>query len=318
MTVDLTQLDQANAAVQASTGTAKATKAFAQAATDVLHAMNPKPATWKMLLGVSNNVGGGGSLDLLTKLYVKVTREDTAGAFSQLATAGIKCVQIIPSGQPGAADGRAWCYQLGGNEWYFLNGATGIDPAAFYIQLLADAIAIRQSHPGALISIPLVAYGWSSPLADGWGACDDHGNYRWNGQTKPAVQWMHDAAPELLTIAASYEVHIYGPRGLANMDLISSQLKTYGVTHPRFLVGEDGYSTYNTTEQAQADYLSARFTAISQRPDVDAYIVYRGQDLVGQSNPAENNYGIEKTNPNWSDGGPKAAFSVVQSWCKAQ
>ena len=43
MTTDLTKLDAANKALQADTKAAKSTKAFAQAATDVLHAMNPAP-----------------------------------------------------------------------------------------------------------------------------------------------------------------------------------------------------------------------------------------------------------------------------------
>ena len=303
MTTDLSAVDVANTALQADPKAAKTTKAYAKTVTDVLHAMNPAPPPpSSLLLGCSNNVGGGGSLDILTRLGAKITREDTAAAFGQLGVAGIKCVQIIQAGQTAAADSRAYCFQVGGNEPYFVP----VDPAVYFPQVAADVQALRGKYPSGRFAVPLLAYGWS-----GFGNVDDHGNYTWNGTTKPWVEWLVQYAPSLLTTATLWEVHPYGTRGLANMDLIRSQLSGHGAAQP-FIVGEDGWSTYGNSEQAQADYLSARIAAITSRTDTAAWILYRAQDLVGQSNPAENNYGVERTNPDWSDGGPKIAFGVVQ------
>lgn len=266
----------------------------------------PNPPVTGQLLGAMGNVGDGGNLSILVKLGAKITREDSTSAFAQILAAGMKIVQNIPLGGTGQADGRAFIFQFAGNEPYDAN----VNPATYFPQALADLRALHAAHKGILCAMPVLAFGWSP-----FGGVDGN-QYTYNGVKKPWVDWIAQYAPELFAEVDLWEVHPYGPQGLAQMDTVRAQLANHDALQP-FIVGEDGYSTYEDTEQAQADYLTARIAAIKQRTDTLAWILYRGTDLVGQSDPRENNYGVEKTNSDWSDGGPKLAFALVQAVFKA-
>ena len=314
MSVDLSKLDAANKAIQSDKNAAKTTKAYAQAATDVLHAMNPTPTPPSppppppggIRWGISSNIAGWPSREepRMVALGAKLTREDTAGAFAWCQSNGVSPFQIIDVGGTAAADSRAYGFNAGGNEPYW----NGVNPPTYFPAVLADVKALKAKFPGIPVSCSVVSRGL--PGSGNGGSFDANGNYTYGGVTKPWTSWIHDLAPELLTLVDAWEAHPYFDHTFKALSTVRNQLTGYGVAQPfwcteigMYLCTSGGEVGTKTPGQQATDFQTI-ITNLGARTDVTAVVFYR---------LSENTEGTEQWGVLDANGNQLPAWSIVKA-----
>jgi len=287
MSVDLSKLDAANKAIQADKAAAKTTKAYAQAATDVLHAMNPvvPPATQRYGFSTGYPQGSGFAAGVTADAYAAqasslgatLLRFDepapSTGASGRLAacqTHRQDSIVIVPFDADAAAyasrcvalvskyGSQVWAWELG-NE---LNKGV-MAPEQYVVWHRTAWQAIKQTKPSAIVTTQgLSGYGVI-------GQADAKGI---NPVTY--MQRCFTADPKFGECFDYLSIHPYPPFDIANatvaqlMDTSQPynalgqlsamyQLLDQHAPGKQVIVSEIGAPTANVTQSVQAGYATA-------------------------------------------------------------
>jgi hypothetical protein len=299
---------------------APATSTVAQPGTSAHTTTAVAPATPKvetgaaMQIGVVANAAGYGESrkQLVLATGIKLIREDRGDYAVAWAHAhGINCIGIIFMNPDSPGTG---CDEIElDNEPYWAN----VDPRAWARQALAVAKALRARGIEKPILLPLLA------LEDGSTNFDGSGDYTYDGVTKPWVQWLNEAAPELWRYVDGFAIHPYtlsGPPRFNAIDAVRAELNAIPDARAKpFWVTEIGWPTgpasdaAATTEGSQAVFLQLFINAMRARKDVAAVVVYNLVDLSPEPYTAIiDAYGLIHT-----DGSPKPALAVVEQEARA-
>jgi hypothetical protein len=272
------------------------------------------PATSAPLrIGVVANVAGYGAprQQLVLRLGLKLIREDRGDyAVSWAHAHHINCIGLIYLNPNSPGTG---CDEIElDNEPYW----EGVDPRLWAQQADTVAKALRSRGITKPILLPLLAF--ASNKAFGAAGFDGNGNYTYQGETKPWVEWVNEGAPDIWQYVDGFAIHPY-TGGTApsyqSINTVRSELDAIPAAKGKpFWITEVGWPTgpssdsWATTEANQATWLGQFIDAMKARTDVAAVVVY---DLVdGTPAPYQSNlnaYGLLRI-----DGSPKPSLSVVR------
>ena len=322
MSVDLSKLDAANKAIQSDKNAAKTTKAYAQAATDVLHAMNPSPPPppppppppGRMELGFTTDLNGWTQYRAPALAFgARYFREEPTtisgvqGVIPWAHANGSKVIAIYRGNGTGPANPLALQADIveSSNEFWW-QGA-GFDIAAYAKQMSADADAANAAGKPYIASI-LAWCGLESLISSQ--PFDNMGN--WKGS--PAVTQIYAAAPELYAKCAGFAIHPYATGKVyddACLDQVRAQLDAIPDAKGKpFYATEFGYgapatSTWSTDLATQASRIGTQIDKMRSRGDVAAAFLFRFNGIAPTS--GDGGYGIMEPNDSH-----RPAYAVVQ------
>lgn len=259
----------------------------------------PAPTPMSKLVGVSNNLTGGGNRQHVLDLGVKLIREDRPSqtVVDWAHGNGIKVIGIMY----GATSGLIADIVEGDNEPY---NSSSWDVVGWAGKMLACAKAAKQAGKTFLL-----------PVGPPW----NNGNVNVNGTWRDCVAAISAAQPSIWQYVDGISIHPYSQPNDPSvrtpiLDKWRTNLATVGHGGIPFWCTEFGWPTGGTTwpggtytEQAQADYYTKFMATIGARPDVAALVPYRLDDFGSRDSDSEHWFGL--IDPS---GRRKLAWSVVQ------
>jgi Glycosyl hydrolase catalytic core len=274
-----------------------------------------KPMTGAaMLIGVNANVAGYGAAreQLVLSDGFKLIREDRGDyAVSWAHAHGINCIGVIYLNPDSPGTG---CDEIElDNEPYWEN----VDPIDWARQALAVAKTLRARGIDKPILLPLLAEGYGAASFDGTG------DYRYDGVTKPWVEWLNEGAPDIWQYVDGFSIHPYSPTSQwtpTAMNDVRAELQAIpAAANKPFWITEFGWATggpsggWAVTEANQAGWLATAIDQLKARSDVAAIVVYQLVDQdTSDTTTSEAHYGLLRT-----DGSAKPAYAVVRQAARA-
>ncbi len=214
---------------------------------------------------------------------------------------------------PGTADNLQWWEMW--NEPYFAYAWSGHtpEPEAYAKDVLAAAEAAKSMAPSVKLLV----------------AADDQGQPQVGGITGSETSWvdsMFAGAPTLGKWIDGVSVHPYGGDpalplaevggfrdtsgqwAFSRIDTIRSQFLAHGVNVP-FWITEEGWSTWDMSEETVAHNYADLFPAIRSRPWVRALFPFGLREGTERPTNDQSGYGLLKFGT-WQ---PKSSWSVIQA-----